>query len=135
MFHYLNVSLFYVALLMLDYFNVSLLLLHYEMLYRFIIALLTLHYITALAITGSIKGTYQMKFYNELGLESVKFRLWFRKLCLFFKIIKHGLPGYLFKLIPQSNHQYNTQSNEDIATFYCRIDVFKCSYFPATIME
>ena len=62
----------------------------------------------ALAITGAIKRTSQMKLYNELGLESLKSRRWFRKLCLFFKIIKHGLPEYLFKLISQSNYQYNT---------------------------
>ena len=76
-----------------------------------------------------------MKLYNELGLESLEFRCWFRKLCLFFNIIEYGLPEYLFKLIPQSNHQYNTRANEDITTFYCRTDVFKYSYFPATIME
>ena len=63
-------------------------------------------YNAALAITGAIKGISLMKLYNELGLESLKFRCWFRKLCLFLKIIKHGLPEYLFKLIPQSNHQY-----------------------------
>ena len=72
---------------------------------------------------------------DELGLESLTFRRWFRKLCLFFKIVKHGLPEYLFNLIPQSNHQYNTRTTEDIITFYCRTDIFKYSFFPATIME
>ena len=43
---------------------------------------------TALAITGMIKGTSKIKIYNELGLESLEFRRWFRKLCLFFKIKK-----------------------------------------------
>ena len=95
----------------------------------------SVQYNAALAITGAIKSTSQMKLYNQLGLESLKFRFWCRKLCLFFKIIKHGLPEYLFKLIPQSSHQYNTQTNEDITTFYCRTEVFKYSYFPATIME
>ena len=95
----------------------------------------SVQYNAALAITGPMKGTSQMKLYNKLGLESLKFRRWFRKLCLFFKIIKHGLPEYLFNLIPQSNHQYNTQTAEDITTFYCRTDVLKYSYFTATIME
>ena len=76
-----------------------------------------------------------MRLYNELGLESLKFRHWFRTLCLFFKIIKHGLQEYLFNLIPQSNHQYNARTTEDIRTFYCRTDIFKYSYFPATIMK
>ena len=37
--------------------------------------------------------------------------------------------------MPQSNHQYKTQTTEDIRTLYCRIHNFKDSYFPATIME
>ena len=52
----------------------------------------SVQYNTALAITDAVKGTSQMKLYSELGLESLKFRHWFRKLCLFFKIIKYSLP-------------------------------------------
>ena len=76
-----------------------------------------------------------IKLYNELGLESLEFRWWFRKLCLFYKIKKTGLPEYLFNMIPQSNHQYNTRSIEDVTTFYCRTDAFKYSYFPHTILQ
>ena len=47
----------------------------------------SVQYNATLAITGTIKGTSQMKLYNELGLESPKFRRWFRKLYLFFNII------------------------------------------------
>ena len=38
-------------------------------------------------------------------------------------------------MIPQSKHQYNTRSIEDVAIFYCRTDVFKYSYFSHTILE
>ena len=69
----------------------------------------TVQYNAALAITGAIKGTSKIKLYNELGLESLEFIRWFRKLCLFYKIKKTGLPEYLFNMIPKSNHQYNTQ--------------------------
>ena len=41
-------------------------------------------YNAALAITGAIKGTFQLKIYNELGTESLKFRRWFRQLCVFY---------------------------------------------------
>ena len=58
---------------------------------------------------SAIKGTSQIKLYNELGLESLEFRWWFGKLCLFYKIKKTYLPEYLFNMIPQSNHQYNSQ--------------------------
>ena len=79
-------------------------------------------YNASLAITGAIKGTSKIKLYYELGLESLEFRRWFRKLCLFYKIKKTGLPEYLFNMIPQSNHQYNTWSIEDVTKFYCRTD-------------
>ena len=55
--------------------------------------------------------------------------------CLFFKIKKSGLPEYLFNIMLQSNHQYNTRSIEDVTIFYCRTDLFKYSYFPHTILE
>ena len=40
-------------------------------------------YNAALAITGAIKGTSQLKIYNKLGIESLEFRRWFRHLCVF----------------------------------------------------
>ena len=89
----------------------------------------------ALANFGAIKGTSQAKLYNEWGLESLEFRLWFKKLCLIFKIKKTGLPEYLVNMMPQRNHQYNTQSVEDVKVFYCRTDVLKYSYFPHAILE
>ena len=93
---------------------------------------------STMPLLGVIKSTSQMKLYNdynELGLHSLKFRRWFRNLCLFFKIEKHGIPEYLFNIILQSNHQYNTLTTDNIATLYCRKDAFKCFYFPATIIE
>ena len=86
----------------------------------------------ALAIMGGIKGTSQMKLYNELGLEFLKFRNCFRKNVFVFKIKKHGIPEYLFNMIRQSNPILKQLSN---TTFYCRTDIFNYSYFPATIME
>ena len=45
----------------------------------------------ALASTGAIKSTSQIKLYNELVLGFLEFRRWFRKLCLFYKIKKKWL--------------------------------------------
>ena len=45
-----------------------------------------------LYITGAIKATAQTKLYKELGLESLKFRRWFRRLCTFLKIKASGQP-------------------------------------------
>ena len=62
----------------------------------------TIQYNAILAITGAIKGTSQVKVYNELGLDSLAFRRWLRKLCLSYETKKTGLPEYLFNMIPQS---------------------------------
>ena len=94
-----------------------------------------IQYNPALAITGAIKGTSPSKLYCELGFESLKFRHWLRKLCTFFKLKTSGLPEYLFDLIPQNNHLYNTRFLEDVTTFYSRTDAFKYSFFPSTIFE
>ena len=45
-------------------------------------------YNAALAITGAIKGTSKLKIYDELGLESLKFRRWVCLLCVFSYKIK-----------------------------------------------
>ena len=94
-----------------------------------------IHYNAALAITGIIKRKYQSKLYSELGFESLKFKRWFRKLCTFLKLKTSGLPEYLFLLIPQNNHLYNTCFLEDFTTFYRRIDIFKYSFFQSTMLE
>ena len=67
----------------------------------------SVQYNASLAITGAIKGTSRLKLYNEIGLESLKFRRWFRKLCTFYKIKSTGLPSYLYDLILKSSHMYN----------------------------
>ena len=92
-------------------------------------------YNAALAITGAIRGTSKTKVYQELGLESLKSRRWFRRLCYFYKIKNYGLPEYLFKLIPVDTHSYNTRISENITTYHCRTDTFKHSFFPWTIAE
>ena len=58
-----------------------------------------------------------------------------RRLCFLHKIISNGLPAYLYKLIPKKSHQYITRNVNDIATYQCRTDAFKFSFFPWTITE
>ena len=43
----------------------------------------SIQYQAALAITGAIHGTSQTKLYQELGIESMKLRQWFRRLLFF----------------------------------------------------
>ena len=63
----------------------------------------SIQYNACLAITGAIRGTSKEKLYQELGLESLQLRRWYRKLGMFYKIYKNKSPQYLFKLIPEKN--------------------------------
>ena len=47
------------------------------------------------SITGAIGSTSQERIYNELGLETLPDRRWFRKMTLFYKIVKNLAPKYL----------------------------------------
>ena len=40
------------------------------------------------AITGAIQGTSREKIYQELGLESLRARRWYKRLSFMFKIVK-----------------------------------------------
>ena len=43
----------------------------------------SIQYNACLAITGAIRGTPRDKLYQELGLEPLRLRRWYRRLCLF----------------------------------------------------
>ena len=88
-----------------------------------------------LQLLVQLKEHLNKKIYNELGLGSLRFRRWFRQLCIFYKIKITQLPSYLYELIPKSNHNYNTRNFDHIDPYYCRTDIFKYSFFPYTIVE
>ena len=95
----------------------------------------SLQYNAALAITGAIRGTSRERIYQELGLQSLQQRRWYRKLCFFVKIYKSQCPKYLFDIIPQSNCQYRTRNAQNICHINVKHQFFKNSYFPPTIIE
>ena len=43
----------------------------------------SVQYNATLAITGAIRGSSRENFYQELGLESLQQRRWYRKICYF----------------------------------------------------
>ena len=43
--------------------------------------------------------------------------------------------NYLSNLISSGLHSYNTRNSQDVVTYHCRIDTFKYSFFPWTILE
>ena len=59
----------------------------------------SIQYNAALAITGAIRGSYREKLHQELGLESLQQRRWYRKLCYFFKLTKNKSPTSIYSII------------------------------------
>ena len=52
-------------------------------------------YKAPLAITGAIYGTSRDKIYQELRLESLKSRIWCKRLSCMFKIMNEEVPNHL----------------------------------------
>ena len=84
----------------------------------------SIQYNAALTITAAIRGTSKVKLYKELGLEFLKSRRWFRRLCTFYKIKTYKIPPTLAHLLPKGTHSYNTHNSEDITTFQSRTETF-----------
>ena len=91
-------------------------------------------YKAALAITGAIQGTSREKIYQEPGLESLKSRRWYKRLCCMYKIMTEKAPNYSINLIPKYDTTIRTRNNS-IPTFHCRTDCFKYSFFPSTLND
>ena len=94
----------------------------------------SIQYKAALAITGAIQGTSRDKIYNELGLESLKARRWYKRLTCILKIMNEQAPNYLINLIPKRNQTIRTR-NSHTPIIHCRIDCFKYSFFPSTLRD
>ena len=94
-------------------------------------------YNAATPIIGAIRGTSSEKLYQKLGLESLRFRRWLRKLCSFYKIYKNKSPSYLYNLIPDRVKFYSAPSSQidNISNIKTTCNFFSNSFFPSTITE
>ena len=95
----------------------------------------SIQYNAALAITGIIRGSSREKLYQELGLESLRQRRWYRKLFYFYKLTKNKYPKYLFNNIPTVRSIYITRNIDNIPQFNDRHTFFRNSYFPSIVTE
>ena len=94
----------------------------------------SLQYNAALAITGTINGSFKEKLYQELGFESLKDRRWMRKLCyLFCKVISSKRPSYLYDMLPPLQRSQRNQGF--FQPLLCRTEIFKNSFLPYMINE
>ena len=58
-------------------------------------------YKATLAITVAIQDTSRDKIHQELGLESLRPRRWYKRLVCMFKIMNKKARNYLINLIPK----------------------------------
>ena len=99
-------------------------------------------YRAALAVSGAWKGTSKSKIYAELGWESLSQRRWFRRMCLFYKILNNGTPPYLKNCItfpePPLLSRYGRIVNNSVdQTKLCiiptRTEKFRISFFASCV--
>ena len=89
----------------------------------------SIQYNAALALTGAIRSSSREKLYQELGLESLQLRRWYRKLCCFYKIYNKQAPGYLAELIPTRNEVYQTRHVANVPSLNFKHNLFKNTKF------
>ena len=65
----------------------------------------SIHYNATLPITRAIRGTSRENIF-ELGSESLQDRRWYRKFCVFYKILINMSPKYLSDKIQSTTRRY-----------------------------
>ena len=88
---------------------------------------------SALAITGSIRGTSKENLYQELIRTSRKWR-WYRKL-LFYKIFNKQSPTYLLNIIFVSSSSYFENVSSKMFLLEWDVIFFKNSFFLSTVIQ
>ena len=56
-------------------------------------------------------------------------------LCCFYKVFKTQSPRYLFEVIPTAKRAYITRNNDKLPHFKVKLNYFKNSFFPSTVIE
>ena len=86
----------------------------------------SVQYNAALAITGAIRGTSRERIYQELGLEHLSQRRWYRRLCMFWKIVNYlNFPAYLKGYLPRMQFSHNENRSKLFATMHSNTNYFK----------
>ena len=90
-----------------------------------------------LAITRAIRGTSRENIYQELGLESLQLRRWYRNLCLFYKAFKKWTLKVPFSTHSCKMHatSYATRTESNIPLIKTKYNFFENSFFSSAIIE
>ena len=89
-------------------------------------------YQAALAVSGAWKGTNTHKIYEELGWETLDHRRYFRRLTMFYKIMKNLTPEYLRHPNPSRGH-YAFRSPDILNLIPYRTDRYHHSFYPDSV--
>ena len=73
--------------------------------------------------------------YSKLGLESLQDRRWYRKLCVFYKILNNMSPKYLSDIIPSTTRRYSSRNVNNIPLVRANNKYFMNNFFPSTKTE
>ena len=89
----------------------------------------------AIICIGAYRLTEYRALLQELGWETLKERRKNNKLCVYYKILHHIYPDYLFEIIPPQVSrlsEYNLRNCANINQFPVRLNSFGNSFFPHT---
>ena len=95
----------------------------------------SIQYNSALAITVDLRGTPKEDIYQELGLDSLQQRRWYRKLYCFYTIYNYLFSALFFILIPLSKRTYQTRNAQYVLQYKAKHIFFKNYFSPSTVLE
>ena len=91
-------------------------------------------YAAALAVSGAWRGTNTDKLFEKLGLESLAHRRWYRRLCLFYKIMNNGTPEYTRRYLPTfKQNPYDLRRPSIFAEERTNTNRYSNSFYPYCI--
>ena len=95
----------------------------------------SVQYNACLAITGAINKSSRERLYQELGLESLRDRRWYRRLVYFYKIVNGISPTYLRSFLPEKQRSYNPERRDLFRNINWNTEYFNNSFFPYCVRE
>ena len=91
-------------------------------------------YAAALAVSGAWRGTNTDKLFEELGWESLSHRRWYRRLCLFHKIMNNSTPEYTRRYLPMFKpNPYDLRRRRIFAEERTNTNRYSNSFYPYCI--
>lgn len=96
----------------------------------------SVQYMSAIIVSGALKGTNRLRLLEELGWDDLKTRRRLHKLFLFYKIVAGLSPSFLRDLLPSKVHEksrFSLRNRDNFTSYRVRTERFKRSFFPSTV--